>query len=1128
MPDGSDHAPPVSRPSAGGGGHAASVDGLRRLPLRPSYSSGSDDLLRDFYVPALSRASGYDRIAGYFTSSAFVSAAAGLARFVNGGGSMRMIVGAQLSEADCEALRGATSLDEVLARRLATSTLARDDVERQRLQVVAWLVREGRLEMRVGVPCGPDRQPLAADHPDNDGRYFHVKSGILRDSRGHSVVFGGSINESSQGWSRNFEQFSVYMSWKPAAWADYGEPEVRRFEHLWSNDTGPRWRIVALPEAVEQRLLQLVPDDYRPPGHDPAEAPGPEPADPGPADRSSTAGDRAGPEPRQVTGGRTLLSDADREAVDEIRDAPATRTGVGLVSAAVVPWPHQMAIARRILDTWPRSYLLADQVGLGKTIEVGLVLRELLLSGRATSALILVPASVLIQWQQELSEKFCLDVARIDGTDLAFTDPARRRPLTAAVNPWAAERVLLASSHLARRRAQRRRLLDAPGWDLVVLDEAHHARRRGSRPGAAANQMLALLRDLKRHGKFEALLLASATPMQMHPHELWDLLEVVDLPENWNSNAEAMARYYQQLGEPFNDRAWDFLRTMVKAQLDASGPPSDKRAAAALEGTGPAEAHRIRRFDDDGLHRPQNVKEANRPAWDEWLRACTPVRDRVFRTTRLTLRSYLDEGLLPAGTVIPERSITDHFDDLGDADELYSRIDGYIRSRYEAYSAGRDSRARGMGFIMTVYRRRLTSSFHAIRCSLQRRRDALDARAAAASRLDDGLRAATLPTPRRGLSRVASLLDDDDFHASEGALRLDGLDDSVPAPDPDGAEAAGDVQLTLGEIDDSPSELEDLDRFIADLDALAPDEPKMERLAGILADCFARGHRSAVVFTQYADTLRYIRERLLGTYRTGLACYYGGTGEMWDDELQRWGAVGKEQIKTKFRNGEIQILIGTDSMSEGLNLQTCDVMVNFDLPWNFTRVEQRIGRLDRIGGMPDIAVHNLYYRDTVEVDIHDRLRERFDSFEGVLGRSAPVLAAMEDTLLDAAMGVIGSEQAFERIDESIRTATEAPLSLDDLDAVPEPSGGLEPAMTLDGLRDRLLTIRGATDLLEADPQRPGVWLLSLDPAGTGLTAPAAVAFDRDVCDRHDGVALLTWGSPMLDDLLDCIAPQPAP
>ena len=1077
------------------------ADGFRQFPLRSSYSSGSDDLLEDFYVPALSRASSYDRIAGYFASSAFVSAAAGLARFVNGGGSMRMIVGAQLRESDCAALRGHADLDAVLAHRLAAATLSSDDVERERLQVIAWMVREGRLEMRVGVACGSDGEPLAADDPDNDGRYFHIKTGILRDVDNDAVVFSGSINESSQGWSRNFEQFSVYMSWKAESWADYGEPEVRQFERLWSGDAGAGWRIVTLPEAFKRRLLEFVSDHYEPPGRDPAESSALEPVDLGPGEDRGIPRDRAAwVQPPQPPGDPISLSDADREVIDEIRNAPATKTGVGLVSAVVEPWPHQLAIARRILDTWPRSYLLADQVGLGKTIEVGLVLRELLLSGRAASALILVPASVLIQWQQELHEKFCLDVARVDGAGVVFTNQARRRPFQAGTNPWAAERVLLASSHLARRRIHRQRLLDAPGWDLVVLDEAHHARRRGSKPGAAANQMLALLRDLKRHGKFESLLLASATPMQMHPRELWDLLDLLGLPERWGTGAEWMTRYYQELGEPFDDRGWDYLQSMVKAHLAEADTPSDKRTDAALTSAGPAEAHRIRHFADNGLNRPQNVKESSRPAWDEWLRACTPVRDRVFRTTRLTLRTYLDEGLLPAGTVIPERNIEDHFEELGDAEKLYGRIDGYIRARYEAYAVGRDSKARGMGFIMTVYRRRLTSSFHAIRCSLQRRRQALGSRV-----------------------KASSLLDDDDLHASEG-LRLDGLDYSVPVPDPAGVDGGVDVQLTFEEVGELPSELDELDRFIADLDALAPDEPKMERLARILADCFAQGRRSAVVFTQYADTLRYIRERLLGTYRNGLACYYGGTGEMWDDAQQHWSAVPKEQIKSRFRSGDIQILIGTDSMSEGLNLQTSDVMVNFDMPWNFTRVEQRIGRLDRIGGMPHITVHNLYYRDTVEVDIYDRLRERFDSFEGVLGRSAPVLAAMEDTLLDAAMGTIGPEQAFERIDESIRTAEDASMSLDDLDAVPEPADELTPAMTLDGLRDRLLSLPAVATRLVADPQRVGVWLLSLDARGAENAAGVPVTFDRSICAGYDDVALLTWGSPMLAELLDRTEP----
>jgi len=1054
------------------------LNGFRGLQLQPSYSSASGDLLNDFYVPILSRAIRYDRIAGYFASSAFVSAAAGLARFVNGGGTIRMIVGVQLSQADCEAMLGApelaTELDAVLTQRLSTASLLQDDMARKRLQIIAWLVRQGRLEIRVGVPSSCTGAPLATDHPDNDGRYFHSKSGILYDDADDIVAFSGSINESSQGWSRNFEQFKVYMSWKAESWADYGASEVKDFERLWSGAAVPGWRIVKLPEAFKRQLLEMVPDDYVVPDFDPAEHK--------PAEHKT-------PEP---------FSEPDRrvKVVAEIRNAPATCTGVGLVSAALEPWPHQLAIARRVLDTWPRSYLLADQVGLGKTIEVGLILRELLLSGRANRALILVPASLLIQWQQELQEKFCLDVPRLDGMTLVFSDPPRRRPIKSGSNPWASEQVLLASSHLARRRVHRQRLLAAPGWDLVVVDEAHHARRSGLKPDSNPNQMLVMLRDLKKHGKFKALLLASATPMQMHPRELWDLLKLVGLPESWASSDQAMARYFQQLSAPFNDRDWDFLRSMVKSHLLEADTPSDKRTSAALESVGLVEQRRIANFADNGLRQPQDIAKSKRLVWDEWLRACTPVRDRVFRTTRNTLRIYLDEGKLASGTVIPEREICDHFDGLGEATALYERIDRYISARYETYSASSDSRARGMGFIMTVYRRRLTSSFNAIACSLKRRRQALMRQSPADS--------------------AASLLDDDDLHAAEGAFWLD---DSLLIPDSAAAKSGDDVQLTIEGISDPSLELEELDRFVAELEALAPDEPKMQKLAEILSDNFAQGHRSVVIFTQYSDTLRYIRDRLLGTYRNGLACYYGGTGEMWDNSLGRWSGVGKERIKTKFRSGEIQILIGTDSMSEGLNLQTCDVMVNFDLPWNFTRVEQRIGRLDRIGGMPQIAVHNLYYKDTVEVDIYNRLRERFGSFENVLGTSAPVLAAMEGTLKDAAMGTIGPEQAFDQINESIQIAADAPLTLENLDAVPEPDGELEPAMTLEDLRDKLLSLSDVAAMLVPDPKRNGVWYLTQNNGYKPKTL-IAVAFDRRLCADNDDVVLLTWGTSLLDELLN--------
>ena len=1029
---------------------------FQSLDLEALYSSGGDDLLADFYTPVLSRAVRYDRTAGYFTSSSFMSAAAGMARFIDNEGVIRLLVGAQLTEDDHKALLGEVSLDAILAERLRLDELTADDVAGRRLQVIAWLVREGRLTIRVGLPCDDFTGTLI---PYTDERrslkYFHSKYGVLEDAAGDRLAFHGSINESGAGWQGNYESFSVYKSWKAQTWQDHGQGLVDEFERLWRGDDAGGWRSVPLPAAVEQRLIRLIPDDddWKPPPRDPLE-----------------------PE----------LSEADRKAIAEIRDAPRHGAGVGMLSSGIEPWPHQLAIARRICENRPRSYLLADEVGLGKTIEAGLVLRELLLAGEAETALILAPASILIQWQEELAEKFLLEVPRLDGRRLRWPGGAERR-LGRGENRWRAAPVLLASSHLARMRSNRAELLDGPGWDLVFVDEAHHARRRGSRPTDSPNQMLATLKALAEENLFGSLLLASATPMQLHTHDLWDLLNLFGLPDGWNHSADAMERYYRALQEPFGDRDWGHLQKMMAGYLEAAAP--DPYVVEMIEGAaGLVGAASIRDFHENPGFRPGGVEEEARPSWDDWLRANTPVRDRVFRTTRATLRRYRQTGVLDPGTVIPERRIDDRFYSLGGAKTLYDRIERYILRYYDAYlSAG--GRSAPLGFIMTVYRRRLTSSFYAIRKSLERRRDVL---------------------ARRGA--LPGLLDEDDRYAAEGA---EGIDDLAGF---DNLEAGGVLALAGGDLG---AELAELDDFIRELENLPPDEPKMEGLYELLEGNFGSGaHDTAVIFTQYRDTLEYIRRQLLDTYRGGLACYYGGRGECWDEASGSWVRVGKETIKERFRRGEVKILLGTDSMSEGLNLQTCGWLINFDLPWNFTRVEQRIGRVDRIGGRPEVQVSNFFYEGTVEEDIYRRIRESHDWFSNVIGNAAPVLAAAEDLITAAAMRRSTTEQAAGRIKDLIARLDRAAVRLEDLDSVPRFDTDLQPPMTLPDLRNLLLSIAPVRDLLTPPhgPAPKDVWCLTLNGTDHHIT------FTPTLYEQTPRLNLLTWGNPLLTRLLTHLNP----
>ncbi|NDU79502.1 helicase, partial [Actinomadura sp. DSM 109109] len=134
-------------------------------------------------------------------------------------------------------------------------------------------------------------------------------------------------------------------------------------------------------------------------------------------------------------------------------------------------------------------------------------------------------------------------------------------------------------------------------------------------------------------------------------------------------------------------------------------------------------------------------------------------------------------------------------------------------------------------------------------------------------------------------------------------------------------------------------EIAELRAFLRELTKRPPNESKMDYLLNELQASFAGVHDTVVIFTQYTDTMDYVRGQLVMQFGARVGCYSGRGGELWDPSLRAWVATSKESVKSMFRNGELKILIGTDSLSEGLNLQTCGRLFNYDMPWKFMRVE---------------------------------------------------------------------------------------------------------------------------------------------------------------------------------------------
>lgn len=1013
-----------------------SQSGLRERSWKASYAP-ADDPLNSFYIPALEETVGYDRIAGFFTSASLSVAATGLASLISRGGRMRLLVGAQLNERDVEAILSGIRLRDMLAQKfrgiLNDPRALADILVKRRLEALAWLAANGRLDIRISVEADPQTRV-----PITSAGYFHAKSGILRDEYGDAVAFVGSINETATAWKNNYENFNVFTSWEDAKF--FG-PAVDRFERLWA-DAEPGWRTVDLPSAAREDLILLAPEN--PPTADPS------------LDEDAITSDNANWIARFV------------------RDAPylvGSGVHVGVETAGVDPFPHQRAVAYDILDRFSCNHLLADEVGLGKTIEAGLILRSLLISGRIDRCLILVPRSLAKQWQEELRDRFLIEAPFYDGRQYVWFGQSRDRyePLALGESPWNSRSAVIASAQMVKREDRAGELLEAPSWDLIMVDEAHHARRREfaarrDRP----NRLLGLLRRLT--GKTGALLLLTATPMQVNAVEVRDLLDLIGLPEAWK-DADRFVDYFKSTRLPFEDVDWEIVQPMLRDHLEKWGWGDVARALA--ERLGPVSVAKVKSaLTSLSAHSMRTLSENERRAVTHLMKTCHPVSTCVHRHTRQLLRQYHRKGLITQH--VPTRKPQEVWLEMSDAEsELYSEVERYISRYYNQYEEERP----GLGFVMTIYRRRLTSGLHALGESLKRRREFLLGRPDA---------------------EHPQGLQDEDFEDEDLSLDFDAMD---VADEP--------TQLRAEEV-------REVDRLLRTLDEL-PSETKLEHVLRAINEELTRTTQ-IIVFTQYTDTMDNLRDHLRPTYGRLLGCYSGRGGERWDPDAQTWNGMSKDRLQHEFSEGEIRVLVCTDAAAEGLNLQNCGSMFNYDMPWNPMRVEQRIGRIDRIGQKrQEVRVRHFMYEGTVEADVYSALGERIDWFEMVVGDLQPILQTAQKTIREAAMAIGAKrEEVLRKGIESLQRES---------DASDDPLSGWHPSSHPPKVRSPL-TLQDVNELLlDMDPWRMMIksgtekGVFRLDGGSRYLT------LDRSIAESED-VTLCTYNVPEFDDLMSLPDPRP--
>lgn len=572
-----------------------------------------------------------------------------------------------------------------------------------------------------------------------------------------------------------------------------------------------------------------------------------------------------------------------------------------LFDAQVEPKPHQIDAALFALQTpYLPGVILADEVGLGKTIEAGIVITQYW-AERKRQILIIAPSSLRQQWQQELREKFLIPSTLLEAK---LKDEQLSQGISNNTD------VLICSYEFALRHETS--LMRQ--WDLVICDEAHRLRNFYTGRNKGSDAISHIVRGASK------TLLLTATPLQNRLEELYGLVSVFD------------PTYFYSL-DAFKER-------YIKSRTSKTNDDLVERVAVISKRT-------LRKDADKYIH--------------------------------FTKRLPLTIEFLPSKPEI----------------ELYNKVNEYLQ-REELYAFSKSQRH----LTALIIRKRLGSSTYAVASTLEN----------IANRLNEELQAG-IRRDNRGVIIVNDLSPEDLTDEEWEELEESEKSSSETSFGPSAGE-----KLSNEVLEAMRSEVNEL-RNYAELARSITVNEKASKLNEALDLGFERlrelgAPEKAIIFTDSTKTQEYIARSLVEAGRAeGLILFNGSNDSPGANEIYKeWltankegdvitgiPAVDRRKALVDYFRTTGKIMIATEAAAEGINLQFCSMVVNYDLPWNPQRVEQRIGRAHRFGQKYDVVVVNFSNKGNVaEARILELLAGKFHLFESVFGASDEVLGAIED------------------------------------------------------------------------------------------------------------------------------------
>lgn len=749
--------------------------------------------------------------------------------------------------------------------------------------------------------------------PDSSFGLIHGKAGVITRGDGSRICFIGSANESRSAWTNNYELVWLDESPEGVQWVQ------EEFDALWASP-----QAVELAEAVVEDVYRLTQRVVIP-------------------DVKTWRSEEALP-------------------AEPIVELPIYRRENGL-------WEHQKYFIKLAFDAHKNGgarYLLADQVGLGKTVQLALAAKLMALYGEKP-ILILVPRPLLIQWQDELWNLLAMPSARWTGKQWIDEQGVTYPELGPEGLKKCPRRIGIVSTGLIIRGSEGTNYLKELTYDCVILDEAHRARRSNIGPThrgekAEPNNLLRFLMEIACQTK--SLLLATATPVQLDPIEAWDLLNALNNGKDfllgtpysrWRTRPlEGLDLVLEVIDQPSDmHEMWEWMRDPL--------PPSSEGMDYQLLRRGLNAANSDIWVAPEAFGNLSNPDEQRvRRISKKFFQEHNPFIRHIIRRTR----DFLENTINPQTNEPYLQPIKVRL--YGEEEKEAIGLPPFLRDAYEA-----------------------AENF----CSILAKRPGLNS----------GFMKTIL------LRRVGSTIE---------AGRLTAIKMLGTEYDQADEEGEGEADETLSSLYPlTREEAEALRRFLRILDENKDEDPKLQLVERILLtrlpDTTGWLSLGCIIFSQYYDSVLWLARRLskrLLAEKIAIYANVSGSGIIQDGIFRR---LNRDEIKKQISTGHLRLVLGTDAASEGLNLQRLGSLINLDLPWNPTRLEQRKGRIQRIGQLrPDVLIFNMRYKDSVEDRVHQLLSQRLENIRNMFGQIPDTL---EDVWIWAALRE--EERAKEVIDE---------------------------------------------------------------------------------------------------------------